>query len=108
MVKVVEEHFVPTMTATKDEGHNCVKFGPSAVGVLRQKPIPRQGMSEVGDEHPCQAEASATCDGHRDHKFPAICQSVVRHKRPDQPDDCPASQNESIVVETARQPLAPE
>ena len=74
VVKIVEEHLIEPMAATQQACHDPGEHGVAAVGVQGQELIPPVGVVEVGEEGPCNGEASAAGYSHRDEESPALRQ----------------------------------
>jgi len=81
---------------------------PSASWIICQEAIPRQRMSEVGDEHPCSRETKAGKEGNSQHETPALTQRATKWPSTQEPNASPKREHEGIVFDAAWHPLCPE
>mmetsp|Transcript_63388 Transcript_63388/g.110546 ORF Transcript_63388/g.110546 Transcript_63388/m.110546 type:complete len:329 (-) Transcript_63388:159-1145(-) len=65
-------------------------------------------MIEVRDQHPCKSVTTPSSNGDRKHKPPALSQVEVIGNGANQPHTCPEAPNKGVVLDAAREPLAPE
>mmetsp|Transcript_36010 Transcript_36010/g.58978 ORF Transcript_36010/g.58978 Transcript_36010/m.58978 type:complete len:457 (-) Transcript_36010:72-1442(-) len=108
VVDIVEQHLVPTVLATQDQRHHIVEDGPGASRVLCQELVPRQRVGEVGNEHPSQAEANTSKEGHGEHEPPSLAQGSAQRIGPQEPDAGPEAEHEAVVLHAPWDPLAPK
>mmetsp|Transcript_13435 Transcript_13435/g.32051 ORF Transcript_13435/g.32051 Transcript_13435/m.32051 type:complete len:218 (-) Transcript_13435:527-1180(-) len=108
MVNVMEEHLVPAVLATQDQGHDIVQHGPGASRILCKELVPGQRVGEVRDEHPGRRESNAGEEGNSEHEAPALAERTAQRVGAKQPDASPKGQDEGVVFHTTWHPLAPE
>lgn len=108
MVKIMEEHLVPTVTAAEDHRHGLVKEWPGAIRIAGQEVVPVNGMVEVHDEHPRRGKAQAMSASHREKEAPTFSQCATQRPSSDEPDGAPQGQEPKLVLGTAFEPLLPE
>ena len=108
MVKIMEEHLVETVAATQKACHDFREDRVAAVGVQGQELIPPVGVVEVGEECPCNGEASAAGHCHGDEESPALRQRPSQRPSSQKPHASPQGCHKQAVADSVRYPLSPE
>mmetsp|Transcript_55835 Transcript_55835/g.102352 ORF Transcript_55835/g.102352 Transcript_55835/m.102352 type:complete len:262 (-) Transcript_55835:265-1050(-) len=108
VVHIMEEHLIPALASSDGKGHDVVENWPRAVRIVCKEVVPWKRVVEVCDQDPCKAIATSSCNGDRKHKPPALSQVEVIGNGANQPHTCPEAPNKGVVLDAAREPLAPE
>ena len=69
---------------------------------------PRARVREVGDEHPSRRVPNAGEEGHGEHEAPTLAQGASQRVGAQEPHAGPQAEDEGVVLDAARHPLAPE
>merc|ERR1712062_307888 len=108
MVHIVEEHLIPAMLASQDEGHDVVQDRPGAARVVGQELVPRERVCEIGDEHPCSRIATTSKEGHGEHEAPAFRKVPAKWPCAQHPHTSPQAKHKEVVLYTAGHPFGPK
>mmetsp|Transcript_29360 Transcript_29360/g.84344 ORF Transcript_29360/g.84344 Transcript_29360/m.84344 type:complete len:340 (-) Transcript_29360:184-1203(-) len=105
MMEVMEEHLVEAVPATEDKRHDGVEDRPLALGVLGKEAVPPVRVVEVGEDNPGDGEARASRQRDGQQEAPALAQRAAQRVGAEEPDAAPEGREESLVLESVREPL---